>query len=801
MKIKRIAEIQNFSIFKDFDWSQNLSLGNNQFYDFKDINIFYGRNYSGKTSLSKIIRSLEKKALPPKYDNPNFKIQLNDDSEINQSTLSNFQHSIHVYNSDFVKEHLKFIHDENANIESFSVTLGGDNQKILDHIQKLKNELGSNETASETGVYLLVNQKALEVKNVIKIHLDKDKELLNCLSRKASGNQDSIRNQHLKFGDSEYNITKLRKEIELVQQPTYTIVTDAEKIEFESLIDQRDLPEPPPLPVYDLKFIDLINSTDSTLKTVVGRSEKIDELVSDVNLSNWVQTGFNLHHDRETCAFCNNQFDEERRQKLGQHFNEETQKLQTRIKNGIQHLENELRSSSLNINFDITRYYEQYHDELYQLKSDLEASIDKQKTSIEQLQVSLKQKSGLLFTTLDTDYPKNYSEEIKNILKEISAIRTACIELNSKLASKQKEAKETLRLNHIYHFLQDINYNGLKANIDLAFQAIDSPTQELHRFNKRRKEILEEIEIEENKLKSEGEACKRINDILQHDFGHQHLSLAPIETDTINENVFKFEIQRIKNGNKEKAHNLSEGESSLISFCYFLAKIQDSLDQDKKPIIWIDDPICSLDNNHIFFIYTLINEKICLQGNFLQLFISTHNLDFLKYLKRLNTKVKRSGENITLEACKYLISRTENNSQISKMPKYMSEYATEFNYLFNQIHTCATTNLISDHNFSSFYNFSNNARKFIEIYSFYKFPTYMKYDDDRLKEFWNDDIYRLFIGRINNEYSHCSGVLERGMSIMDEPEMQRAAQAIIEKVQKDTDQYNSLLESIGITAS
>ena len=47
MKIKRIAEIKNFSIFKDFDWASNLSYQikeNTEIYDFKDINILYGRN-------------------------------------------------------------------------------------------------------------------------------------------------------------------------------------------------------------------------------------------------------------------------------------------------------------------------------------------------------------------------------------------------------------------------------------------------------------------------------------------------------------------------------------------------------------------------------------------------------------------------------------------------------------------------------------------------------------------------------------------------------------------------------------
>ena len=87
----------------------------------------------------------------------------------------------------------------------------------------------------------------------------------------------------------------------------------------------------------------------------------------------------------------------------------------------------------------------------------------------------------------------------------------------------------------------------------------------------------------------------------------------------------KFEI--VRNGNK--AHHLSEGESSLIAFCYFMAKLEDVDTKGSTPIIWIDDPISSLDSNHIFFVYSLINAEIFTRQEFEQIFISTHNLDFL----------------------------------------------------------------------------------------------------------------------------------------------------------------------------
>ncbi|RKG39130.1 MULTISPECIES: AAA family ATPase [Acinetobacter] len=798
MKIQKISEIKNFSIFKDFKWDDNLSLGNNQTYDFKDINIFYGRNYSGKTSLSKIIRSLETKKIPDKYDSPDFKIKLADNREITHISLQNFNHPIHVYNSDFVKENLKFIHNEDDDIESFLVTLGGENQQILDRIRVLEAELGSNEASSKSGIYLFIQNKDKDVNDACENHDSKKRNLDKLLSDKATRSSDSIKNQHENFGNIRYDKRNLEADISEVQKSNYQVLTDHQKEEKRALVKQTELPSPPNIPKYTLNFSSLVQATNETLKTVVNLSGKIEELTNNPTLNSWVQTGHQLHHDRDTCAFCSNKISDERAENLKQHFNQEFQLLQSRISKGIQLLDNDLENEIFKFTLDITPYYPHYHSKLSALKSNLDSVFSQQKASLKQLKVILEQKKKNPFIELESINPQDYSLEITTILEQVSDIRSECIQFNSDLKAEQIQAKNALRLDHVYDFLQSINHYQLTSDIEQAFQTIEPLKNELKNLTDRKDIILSEIKTEEAKLKSEGEACKRINEILQHDFGHQYLSLEPIETANINGQSIKFEIQRLRNGNKTKAHNLSEGECSLISFCYFLAKIQDDLDQDKKPIIWIDDPICSLDSNHIFFIYSLINEKICGLKKFSQLFISTHNLDFLKYLKRLNNSFNNNGVTPNLKIAKFLIQRFENHSMISKMPNYLSEYATEFNYLFNQIHTCASTNLLSDHNHSFFYNFSNNARKFIEIYSFYKFPTYFREDDERLKNFWNDEIYRLFIGRVNNEYSHCAGVLERGMSLMDVPEMHRVAKAIIQKVKEDTQQYTALLESINI---
>ena len=795
MKIKSIAKIDNFGIFQNFDWNTHLSSNpaqQNQTYDFKDINIFYGRNYSGKTSLSKIIRALETKTLSPKYENPNFSIELSDSSIISQNNLSAFAHPIHVYNSDFIRENLKFIHDENANIESFSVTLGGENQQVLDRIQQLKNELGSNEEICKSALYLDIHNKANEVQNAKTNHQNKVRDLDKKLSDKATRNSDSIKNQHERFGNIRYDKRSLEADISEVLHNNYQQLNLTQIELFENTVRQRKLSAPPELSPYTLNFSSLITSTNDILKSVVGSSEKIDELKNNPSLNSWAQIGHPLHNDRTTCAFCNNEISDQRRKELANHFDEETDKLRDRISKGIKYLDKLLSNSPLNISFDMTNYYQQYHPELSQLQTNLQNAFAKQKSSIELLKKSLEDKDKKLFSELSIEHPQDHSTEIKTILERISQIRTECIQKNDQLYSLQNEAKNALRLDHIYLFLQSINYTQLTSDIDLAFEAIAPLEIELATLQTRKTTITTEIKSEEDKLKSEGEACRRIKNILNHDFGHQALSLEPIEANTTNGKEIKFEIQR----NGTKAHNLSEGEQSLISFCYFLAKIQDDLDQNKKPIIWIDDPISSLDSNHIFFIFSLIEEKIVINQKFGQLFISTHNLEFLKYLKRLNGK---KWGNIQF----FIVKRNFDSSAIFQMPIYMKNYFSEFNFLFHQLYLCASEENINDQNYNIFYNFPNNARKFLELYSNFHYPDgFSNTDTEKLQFLWGEHLVFTFTDRINNEYSHLAGIFERSFTPLEQPEMHKASFAILKKIiELNPRQYEGFLKSIGIEST
>uniref|UniRef100_UPI001D188992 AAA family ATPase n=1 Tax=Acinetobacter ursingii TaxID=108980 RepID=UPI001D188992 len=124
---------------------------------------------------------------------------------------------------------------------------------------------------------------------------------------------DSIKNQYSIFGEINYSITKLKQDITSVQNATYKFLTDDQVTENLAIIAQQELENPPEVSSYTLNFSSLLHSTTKILKTIVGGSKKIEELVNNSNLNTWVQAGHELHTDRTTCAFCSNEISEIRR--------------------------------------------------------------------------------------------------------------------------------------------------------------------------------------------------------------------------------------------------------------------------------------------------------------------------------------------------------------------------------------------------------------------------------------------------------------------------------------------------------
>lgn len=313
------------------------------------------------------------------------------------------------------------------------------------------------------------------------------------------------------------------------------------------------------------------------------------------------------------------------------------------------------------------------------------------------------------------------------------------------------------------------------------------------------KQLSAKLETLQTQLRDEKRGAEQVNRYLGHSLGGTNLRLVAEEQES--QRTYRFRIMR----GEQAAYNLSEGECSLVSFCYFLARLEDIQTKGTTPIIFIDDPISSLDSNHIFFIYSLIETFIAkpLRGSdgkdlkdaegkklfkYEQLFISTHNLDFLKYLKKLSKPE---------EVEKFMIVRKAASSSIGLMPKYLRSYITELNYLFGEIHTCVEE-AKSSTSYHSFYNFGNNLRKFLEAFLFFRYPSADVNNDGRLRLFFGDtDSSMDFVNRLTNEHSHLEEFVDRGMVPIDCAEISRMAIFVLETMrQKDPVQYEHFLKSV-----
>lgn len=788
--ITKFKTIKNLAVFQNFVWDSSVRDAATNVQLFKHINVIYGRNYSGKTTLSRIVRALEKGGLSDKYENPEFEVCIKDLADITQANLPSHGKKLRVFNEDFVKDNLRFIVNPDESINPFAI-LGG-NTDLQAEIDALKLALGKNEDGSETGFYLEL-KNAKEIAANSKQAYDSANSTLNQqLSSKATNNPNGIRYKADRFGDQNYNISKLKDEIAIVTELNFTPLTDAQVFEKDALLSERVNQDVRPLSKHTIDIPSISRKAEELITKPISSSDKIEQLVKDAVLNRWVKDGRQLHKDKlDKCTFCGSVITEERWKELDSHFDEESEKIEKIIDALILEIQHQIEALNNCLSINKSFFYSKYHNDIDRLIAFRQYAIDSIKIELGKISEQLtNRKNDLLNTKIFTSI-KNNSKRLEWCWHIYENIRKQANTYSTLLGDEQSEAKRLLRLREVYDFANSIQYSTEALRIDGLKTISDTKEQVKAEIDLKIQYQIKAIEDKERLMNDEEKGALKVNEYLNNFFGHDFLTLKALEEpDQLGGKKIRFEI--IRNG--KKAHHLSEGECSLIAFCYFMAKLEDIETKGSKPIIWIDDPISSLDSNHIFFVYSLINSEIVAKQDFEQLFISTHNLDFLKYLKRLPFPKKTE---------KFIVVREGTKSQIRLMPSYLKDYVTEFNFLFHQIYICANADFTDDSNFSVFYNFGNNARKFLEALLFYKYPS--KIDDRNsnskrlLQYFGNDNQSAVLTERVNNELSHLEEIFDRGMVPVDIPELKKVAQFILDKIEEnDDEQYNALLESIGV---
>ncbi|HEC1750494.1 TPA: AAA family ATPase, partial [Campylobacter lari] len=398
----------------------------------------------------------------------------------------------------------------------------------------------------------------------------------------------------------------------------------------------------------------------------------------------WLEEGLKFHKEHlstQQCKFCNNPLTLERIAWIENNTKDdsgEKEQIEKELKYLLDNFENyKLELKNLLQDVKNENFYSNYKDSFITLKEQLGVSIANYNKELLKIEEKLKQKQKDVFTPIKLENINDFSNEIFLTLNQIENLCKENDKYTEKLLTNQNEAREKLRLNEVAKFAKDSDCFVIQDKIQNLKQNINTLEKSIATQNNKIDLLESRIEKYKEKLSNLETSTSNINKYLKSYFGHNLLELKAKKDDKGQLNG-EFEILR----NGKQAKNLSEGECSLIAFCYFVASLEDANTKDKNPIIWIDDPISSLDSNHIFFIFSLIETKIAKKikdNKYSQLFISTHNLDFLRYLKSLTGYDKNDKKSFM-----YLIEKT-NNSDIKILPDYIRKYVTEFNYLFEQI--------------------------------------------------------------------------------------------------------------------
>ncbi|EKK5683338.1 AAA family ATPase, partial [Campylobacter jejuni] len=586
MKILNFDEI-NFGSYKNFKWGNNLE-------EFKTINIFYGRNYSGKTTLSRIARSFELKKHNEDFLDGNFKIKLEDGNFLTQNDVIKSNLDIRVYNSDFVKENLNYLYDKKGNIKGFK-SIGEEQKNIKEIIEKREKILKTR------------NEKLQKLENDKKEFLNDDRETK--LEEKFTEKASLIATNPNYLKGYRYNKTALKKDLNIIKnnEDAY-ILNNEEQNQFIKILEDKEK--------HNTNFNNTFNKDNfqGILKHSLGILEK--EVIIKENLTSelrqWLEEGLKFHKEHlstQQCKFCNNPLTLERIVWIENNIKDdsgEKEKIEEELKDLLDNFENyklELKKILQDIEYE--NFYSNYKDSFIALKEQLGANIANYNKELLKIEEKIKEKQKDVFTPIKLENTNDFSDEIFLILNKIENLCKENDEYTNKLSTNQDEAREKLRLNEVAKFAKDSDCFAIQDEIQNLKQNINTLEKSIATQNNKIDLLESRIKKYKEKLSNLETSTSNINKYLKSYFGHNMLELK-VKKDDKGQLNGEFEILR----NGKQAKNLSEGECSLIAFCYFVASLKDANTKDKNPIIWIDDPISSLDNNHIFFIFSLIENEI-----------------------------------------------------------------------------------------------------------------------------------------------------------------------------------------------
>ena len=598
----------------------------------KRINLIYGLNGTGKTTISKFL-----------FDKGNEKYK---DCGIEGLEDSD---SILVYNQNFVDD--TFYDDKNIpgiftlSKENKDISKEIDSlQESISDLKKKKEECEVQQTKNENEYKHKIEELYKETWRIKEDYSGGDRIFDYCLEGHKRSKEELFEFVKNKVKTTiDYTIEDLESELKVL------IDNDNREISQISVIAND---------------VENLNNNNLLSKVIVGNdNSSVSELINKLNNSDWVRKGLDYidkEEENAICPFCQNKtITKSFCANLKNYFDDNYENDLIKL--------NELKENYREKSNVILKEIDNILNNEYLLdhKKDIENSLSIIDKTIKSNLNTIDRKIGMPSQVYKLD---SINEEITKVNNIINEANNKIAVINNKIKEIDKSKSE---ISKKFWAIMRNDYDNVISNFNLYYKDFsDSKSKidrEIAKYN-------EDIIDKENAIKEKKEQMNanipidNINkSLIDMGITSFKVEFAPVEDD---DKKVKYVLKRDSdNDENDIFETLSEGEKGIISFLYFIelckGRKNQELSQTNKTIV-IDDPISSLSHIYVFNVGRLIRNEIfknviSRDDSFAQVFVFTHSLYFFYELTGTYSDKLREEQKL------FRISKNEDGSSILEM--------------------------------------------------------------------------------------------------------------------------------------
>lgn len=747
--IKCIQRIRHFGVFHDVVKSGSLD-------DFVEKNIIYGWNYAGKTTLSRLFQCLGAKQKHPDFVEATFAVVDYQGVVVSSDDLAGCTKTVEVFNSDFVARNLSWH--------------GSEFQPIL--------LLGEESIEAEQKIAALTDQLA-ECRRRFSQARESSNAIATRLSDARTATAKRIK-MTLRLVEA-YTATHLANDVARLVGASNTLTDDQFNQSLKTALATKaaQAPNLAPCPTPTVHLEDAVRSARAVCDEMPPLTTTIEALRADSRLAQWVEKGLELHEAKTRCAFCEGPLDHARIDQLLKHFSDDFSAYKRRVTTAIAAAEG-MRVARLTIS--ARDFAEPFIEAAIPAIERASAAIDAYNRDIDAIVAVLRQKEESAFAPLELPvlFPSN-EPQLVAVVDELNAHIAANNNLGADFEREKSAAIARLKQHMAAEFC-------IQERLEQHDKQRASCSRRMRRFQALGERIKAAISDLQATIDRSQKGRDRLNRRISQLLGQTALQIHVVQSGAVE----RFQLQR----GGVPAKNLSDGEKTAIAFAFFLTKLEEHRAL-RDVIVYIDDPISSLDSNHVFQVYSLIDafffRKSASQNGSdewvtacKQIFISTHNFEFFELLKRLPCNKAKT---------RYFMVRriAHDKSTIENVPRSIMAFRSEYHYLFSVIHAFHTdpNRAAAEH----LLGLPNAMRRFLELYTYMRLPLPDSTVDQRAEALFGREKTQRIL-KLLHHFSHLESFDRLATNTNVVADIDAVVDELISLVAEDESHYRALESSL-----